>query len=275
MRRELRGRRMLITGASSGIGRALAEQAANDGCRLILAARSHDRLEELANRLTAKGADVVTVAADVTSADDRCRLEATVQERFGGLDVLVNNAGVCSFGHFASGTEEILRAVMEVNFFAPAELIRLFVPMLKNGVQPAVVNVSSMCGRRGMPAWPEYSASKFALSGLTEALSGELGIYDIDVLLIVPGLTQSELRNNMLRNDGRMKIEDDKGMKAEDVAVRILKAIRGNWRETVLGGEAKWILRINRWFPRLVDWLSARKVRKLYAAQNGSSPNCR
>ena len=110
----------------------------------------------------------------MTSDADRRRLLDAAVERFGGLDVLINNAGVASFGHFADCTEAILRQVMEVNFFAPAELIRLAIPILTRGRQPAIVNVASMCGRRGMPAWSEYSASKFALCGLTEALRGEL-----------------------------------------------------------------------------------------------------
>ena len=114
-----------------------------------------------------------------------------IRYRLGGLDVLINNAGVASFGHFAECTEVILRQVMEVNFFAPAELIRLAVPVLTRGRQPAVVNVASMCGRRGIPAWAEYSASKFALCGLSEALRAELVRFDVDVLLVLPGVTRS------------------------------------------------------------------------------------
>src|SRR5436305_6132456 len=195
MRRDLRGRRLLITGASGGIGRCLAEQAAQEGARVAVAARSRERLEQLAAALTARGADVLPVVADVTAEADRARLLDKVVERFDGLDVLVNNAGVGSWGHFSGSTEEILRQVMEVNFFAPAELIRMAIPVLTRGRQPAVVNVASMCGRRGMPAWPEYSASKFALCGLTEELRGELARFDIDVVMIVPGLPRSDQRN--------------------------------------------------------------------------------
>src|SRR5262245_37177175 len=156
---------------------------------------------------------------------------------------------------------------MEVDFFAPAELIRLAVPILVRGRQPAVVNVASMCGRRGMPAWPEYSASKFALCGLTEALRAELARFDIDVLLIVPGLTASELPTHLLRNDGRMKIEYARGQSPEKVAATILRSLSRNRTETVVGREARWILGVNRWLPRLVDWLVARRVRKLYASE--------
>jgi short-subunit dehydrogenase len=266
MVRELRGRRMLITGASSGIGRHLAEQAAEAGARVALAARSAGPLAELARSLTDRGLDAVAIPGDVSSPDDRRRLLDTAADRFGGLDVLVNNAGVGSWGHFAGSTEAILRQVMEVNFFAPAELMRLAVPVLVKGDRPAIVNVSSMCGRRGMPAWPEYSASKFALCGLSEALRGEFARFDIDVLLIVPGLTRSDLSRNLLRNEGRVKITFDRGQPTEAVAKLILAALRRNRAETVIGRDARWMVRINRWLPRLVDRLVARAVTRAYSS---------
>src|SRR6516164_3297039 len=231
MPRDLHGRRILITGSSGGIGRCLAEGAAARGARLVLAARSADKLQELAGRLSAQGAEVLAVPADVTSDADRRRLIGTAVERFGGLDVLVNNAGVGSFGHFAESSEAVLRQIMEVNFFAPAELIRLAVPHLQRGTQPAVVNVASMCGRRGLPAWPEYSASKFALCGMTEALRGEMARFDIDVLLILPGLTKSDLGRHLLRNEGKMKITFDTGMEPEEVAEGVLRALEANRTE--------------------------------------------
>src|SRR5436309_95322 len=193
MVRTLTGRRILITGASRGLGRALAERAARSGAALAVVARSADRLDSLADSLNAQGAKVAAIRADVTSDADRRRILATAVEELGGLDVLINNAGVASFGHFSTSSEEVLRQVMEVNFFAPAELIRLAVPILTQGEQPAIVNVASMCGRRGLPAWPEYSASKFALCALTEALRGEMVRFGIDVLLILPGLTHTEM----------------------------------------------------------------------------------
>jgi short-subunit dehydrogenase len=153
---------------------------------------------------------------------------------------------------------------MEVNFFAPAELIREAIPVLARGKNPAIVNIASMCGRRGLPAWTEYSASKFALCGLTEALRGEMARFDIDVLLVVPGLTQSELPKHLLRNDGRMKIDFQGGMAPQEVAAAVLQALRSNRTETVLGREARWMLRVNRFFPRLVDRLIAGRVHKLY-----------
>ncbi len=265
MVRDLRGLRLLITGASSGIGRCLAVQAARAGARVALAARSAGPLEAVVAELARDGHDAVAVPADITAAAERQHLLDTVTGRFGGLDVLINNAGVGSWGHFAGGTEAVLRQVMEVNFFAAAELIRLAVPALTHGRQPAVVNVASMCGRRGMPAWSEYSASKFALCGLTEALRGELARFDIDALLVVPGLTRSDLARHLLRSEGRYPIPYDKGMPPDDVAAAALDALRRNRTETVVGSDARWVLRVNRLWPRLVDRLLARRVRQLYA----------
>lgn len=265
MLRDLHHRRLLITGASSGIGRCLAEQASLLGARVAIAARSVDKIEELGRVLHKHTEEVLPIVADVTKPEDRRRLLDTVVDHFGGLDVLVNNAGVASFGHFADSSESIMRQVMEVNFFAPAELIRLAIPLLTKGQQPAVVNVASMCGRRGLPAWPEYSASKFALCGLTEALRGEMARFAIDVLLILPGLTRTDLGRHMLRNEGRMKIDFSAGMAPEDVARSILRAVQKNRTETVLGWEAKWMLRMQRFFPGLVNRLLVRKVGQLYA----------
>ena len=132
MTRELNGRRILITGASSGIGKALAEQLAPLGARLILAARSEDKLRALAAQLPSpsgkgaggEGAHLV-VPTDITTEADRQRVLEQAVEKFGGLDVLINNAGLASWAHFADSTEEILRQIMEVNFFAAAELIQI------------------------------------------------------------------------------------------------------------------------------------------------------
>jgi short-subunit dehydrogenase len=269
MRRDLHGLRALLTGASSGIGRALASQLAQAGARLVLTARSQDRLQETEKALIAAGLDVAAVTMDVTSDSQRRRALDFTLERLGGLDVLINCAGVGSFGHFVDCTPEVLRQVMEVNFFAPVELTRLAIPVLAQGRQPAIVNVASMCGRRGLPAWSEYSASKFALTGFSEALRAELVRFNIDVLVIQPGLTRSDLGSHLLCNSGRMRIDFENGMPPENVAAGIISALTKGKTETVLGREAKWMLWLNRWVPRIVDRLIARKVRQLYAEECG------
>lgn len=264
MGRDLTGKRTVLTGASSGIGRAVALELARHKARQVLVGRSEEELNQTRNAVRETGGEAHVVVADISSEADRQRIIDETVRLCGGLDLLINNAGVASWGHFSTSDEHVVREVMEVNFFAPVELIRLAIPHLTDGNEPAIVNVSSMCGRKAMPAWPEYSASKFALCGMTESLRGEMARFDIDVLLIVPGLTKTGLRDHMLRNEGKAKIDYEKGMEPEDVAYKIVKAIRRNWTETVIGSDAKWMLRVNRWFPRLLDYLIGRKVRKLY-----------
>jgi short-subunit dehydrogenase len=247
----------------------LAQQLGKLGARLALVARNEDKLAELAAELDSSGAEAWVLPADITRDEDRHRLLEQVKDRWAELDVLINNAGVASWAHFADSSEEILRQIMEVNFFAPAELIRLAIPLLVRGIQPAVVNVASMCGRRAMPAWSEYSASKYALCGLTEALRGELARFGIDVLLMVPGLTRSEFPKHFLLAQGRAKIDFDKGLPPERVAAAISAALTRNKTEKVIGSDARWLLLFNKFFPRLTNRLLARKVKKLYAEKSG------
>jgi NAD(P)-dependent dehydrogenase (short-subunit alcohol dehydrogenase family) len=266
MTRELTGKRVILTGASGGIGRATAAAFGAAGCRVALASRNGDALRALVADLPA--GEYVVAPADITNPDDRRRLVDAAVSAFGGLDILVNNAGIGSWGHFSTSTEDIARRVMEVNFFAPVELTRVALPHLENGVQPCVVNVTSMCGRKGMPAWPEYSASKFALVGMSEAWRGEFARFGVDTLTVVPGMTDSGFDKNWIRVDGKADLRFAEGMKPEEVAAGIVDAIRMNKTETVLGSEARRLLRFNRYFPRLTNWLIARKVKKLYAAGN-------
>ena len=265
MRRDLRQQRLLVTGASSGIGRQVAEQAARRGARVMLVARSSDKLDEAVRTLRAEGCDVLSHTADVTSPADRQGLVDAVKAQWGGLDVLFNVAGVSSFGHFLSGTEDVLRKIMEVNFFAPAEMMRICFPLLKDGNNPAVVNVASMCGRRALPAFGEYSASKFALVGLTEALRAEAVLHKVRFLLVLPGLTKTGLGATLLRNEGKMPLNFDDGMPVEEVGRGIIDALVRDRTETIMGWESHWILWMTRFFPRFVDWVIARRVRRLYA----------
>jgi len=271
MSRNLAGKRVVLTGASSGIGRALAGELARAGANLALAARSADKLDEAAGTLQGAGGKVVAIPTDLVVPEEREKLIRAAAEKLGGIDILINNAGVASWGHFANSDEAVLREVMEVNFFAPADLIRLAIPILTRGDEPAIVNVSSMCGRRGMPAWPEYSASKFALSGLSESLRSEMARFGIDVILAVPGMTRTNLREHMLRNEGKAKIDFEAGLPPEQVAAQIVRAIRRGKSEIVIGSDAKWMLRMHRWFPRLLDRLICRKVRRIYDSQESEA----
>lgn len=268
MRRQLNGARAIVTGASSGIGRAIAARLVKDGARVALASRSEGKLTDFAREIDPAGHNTLVVPADLAIPADRERLIQMVTQHWQGIDLLVNNAGIGSWGHFTTSSEAILRQIMEVNFFAPVELTRLAMPILEKGRSPVVVNVTSMCGRRGMPAWPEYSASKFAFVGLSEAWRAEFARFGVDVVTIVPGLTKSDLNRNLLRSEGRADLPFEKGMTPEQVAEGVIKAIQSNRTEIVLGSEAKWMLRINRFAPRILNRLIARKITRLYRSSD-------
>ena len=139
MKRTIGGKRIVVTGASGGIGRAIAENLAANGARVILAARNRDRLKELESSIRGNGGDAFVVPCDVTNPDDRQRLLAATVEHWGGLDGLINNAGVSAWGHFQTSNEALNRTIFEVNFFAPVELMRLCIPELTKGQQPFVL----------------------------------------------------------------------------------------------------------------------------------------
>jgi short-subunit dehydrogenase len=265
-RRNLHGLRMLITGASQGIGKALAEEAAGRGLKVLAAARTADLLRELQDRVRAEGGTLEIVQADVTSPADRQRMADAAAQHFGGLDVLVNNAGIGATGHFAEGAPDRLRKIMEVNFFGLTETTRACLPLLRQGNRPAVVNISSIAGKRGIPARGDYSASKFAVQGFSEALRCEVAKDGIDVLVVCPGLTQTNFSQNMIEQKARMALDHKRGKSAEDVARAVLKAIERGRDETRLACslEERLIFLVARFLPRLADRVAARKVRELF-----------
>jgi short-subunit dehydrogenase len=227
-------------------------------------ARSEDLLRELATEAKAAGGIVEAVHADITSPEDRQRMVEAALSHFGGLDVLVNNAGIGATGHFADCGPERLRAIMEVNFFALTETTRVFLPQLRRGNRPAIVNISSIAGKRGIPARSEYSASKFAVQGFSEALRAEMARFGIDVLVVCPGLTQTNFSKNMLEQKARLQLDHMRGMTAEAVAEATLRAIERGKNEVCLTLQGRLIALVNRFFPRLADRIAARRVRALF-----------
>ncbi len=263
-RRDIAGSRILVTGASQGIGLALAEEAARLGAQVLAVARNEKLLQELAVRVGARNQTLHAVVGDVTLPQDRERMVETVLARWGGLDILVNNAGIGATGHFAEVSPDRLRKIMEVNFFGMTEMTRVFLPMLKQGIRPAIVNVSSIAGKRGIPARSEYSASKFAVQGFSEALRAELAKDGIDVLVVCPGLTQTNFSQNMLEQKARMPMDHMRGMTADKVAHAILRSIEKGHHEVCLTAQGRLIVFMSRFFPRWADRIAARRVRGLF-----------
>lgn len=270
MRRDVRGRVVLVTGASRGIGRRVAERLTKLGAILALTARSVDDLTTLAAALKATGAQVEVFAGDLTKPEDRTRIVAQTAECFGRLDVLMNCAGVCSFGEFSSSSEEVVRKVLEVNFFAPVEMIRVAAPHLtrsfetaRDGWRPAIVNLASICGRWGIPSMSEHCASKHAFVGLTESLRGEFERFGIDVLLVLPGLVRSDdLQKHLLRNEGKIHLNFEGAQPSDEVADSVVRSLLNNRVERAVGFASWWVWFGKRMFPRGVRFFMQRKVWK-------------
>jgi short-subunit dehydrogenase len=263
-RRSIVDSRILITGASQGIGKSLAELAAARGGRVLAVARSDGLLRDLAEQVRGQGGTLHIAQGDITSPQDRQKMVEAARQLFGGLDILVNNAGIGATGHFADVSSERLRKIMEVNFFGLTEMTRTFLPLLKAGTRPAIVNISSIAGKRGIPARSEYSASKFAVQGFSEALRAELAKDGIDVIVVCPGLTQTNFSQNMLEQKALLKYDHLRGMTAEQVALATLRAIERGTHEVCLSFKGKLLVLVCRFFPRLADRIARRKVQSLF-----------
>ncbi len=257
-KRDIEGSRAVVTGASSGIGRAIALELARQGAKLILVARSGDKLGALADEIHNSGGHGLTLVGDITEDVVRRRVVEQAESEFGGLDILVNNAGISAHGRFRTASPERLRRIMDVNFFAAVELIRAALPLLESGRQPIVVNVGSILGHRGIPFNSEYCASKFALQGFSESLRAELAGQGIDVLVVSPGSTDTEMFEHLIEREEDLPWAGRRGVPAEHVARRTVRAIRLGRHEITPSWPGWMLVWLNRMAPRMVDRIMRR-----------------
>lgn len=258
MRRPLRNTRILLTGASAGIGESLAEQLVKAGSQLLITARRADRLEALAHSLRGAQYECAVLAGDITDPQHRAALRDWVQSHWQGLDVLINNAGVGAVGPFETADEARLRQVMEVNFFAPVELIRGMLPILKQGHAPAIVNISSVLGHRAVPNKGEYCASKFALHGISDALRSEFSAMGIDMILVSPSTTSSEFFDQLIAKEGDDSNLKSRPMTPQQVAKATIRALQRGKHEVILTPSGKALVWLDRLCPPLANYLISR-----------------
>jgi short-subunit dehydrogenase len=256
--RALEGCRTIVTGATSGIGRALVLELLRARAHVIATGRRKERLTALAGEAAALPGALEVVTGDITQPATRAALVTTAAERLGGLDALVNNAGVGVIRDFAQSEATQLRHLMEVNFFAAVELTRAALPLLRAGRTPLVVNVASILGHRGIPHYTEYCASKFALVGFSEALRAEVAGQGLDVLLVSPGTTQSEFFDSLAAEQPGVGSRGEGGVLPEDVARATVRAMRRGKHLIVPNRQGRILLWLNRLSPRLADALVAR-----------------
>lgn len=252
------GKRALVTGASSGIGRSIAVELARRGASVVLLARREEQLAETAALVENEGAVAVPVIGDVTEPSYRAAALAAAASRLGGLDILINNAGVSAHGRFHESSTARLRQIMEVNLFAAAELTHAAVPQLAAGSDPTVINLGSILGWRGAPHNSEYCASKFALRGFSEAVRPELRRLGVHVLHVSPGTVATPFFDHLIDKQGELPWGARRGESPRRVARVALDAAARRRNEVTIGVAAWWLVWLSRHTPWLLDYAMRR-----------------
>ncbi len=248
----------VVTGASSGIGRCLCELLCQQGANVVAVARRAERIASLQESV-GQGT-IIPIVGDITEEVVRKRIvEAAADTRGGEVDLLVNNAGIGAIGPFADATPERLRRVMEVNFFAPAELTRELIPHLRRGRESVICNISSVLGHRAVADKSEYCASKFALHGWSDSLRAELALDGIQVTLISPSTTRSDFFDSLIETDSEQQSASVGSWPPERVAKKTLSAIRARRSEVILSFAGKALVYGDRIAPPLMNAILARR----------------
>lgn len=223
----LDGRVAVVTGASSGIGRATAVAFADAGAKVAALGRRQDRLKDLVSEIEASGGDAIALPGDVTDEAEATRLVEEAVAHYGRLDILLNAAGMTQVGRVEGAITADWREVHAVNFWAALYTSRAAIPTMKEQGGGDIVNISSTAGRRAAgPTFGPYSTSKFALTALNEGLRQEVGLAGIRVSIIEPGATNTEIshaiKDSKVREGTRAHLSKDGAMQPEDVAASIL-----------------------------------------------------
>jgi dehydrogenase/reductase SDR family protein 7B len=260
---------VIITGGSSGIGRALAFEFGRNGSRVVITGRQEAPLRQTSDELRAAGIENHYVVADVRQETDNQRTVEETIRVFGRIDVLVNNAGITMRGLCADTRAEVFRTVMDINFFGTLYATQAALPYLKES-RGSIVGISSIAGYRGLPVRSGYSASKFAMNGFLEALRTELLPDGVHVLTACPGFTASNIRFSSLDKDGNAtgdSMRDESGMmSAEEAARQIYRATVRRKRELILTAQGKLTVFVNKW---LAGWAD-KQVYQTLAKEKGS-----
>lgn len=263
-RRELAGRAVVITGGAGGIGRALARRFGAEGSKVALVDLASSPLEEARKELEDAGVQVVAVACDITDVEQVQSTMAAVRGAFGGIDVLINNAGIVHRSAFSKTKPEVFRRVMEVNLFGALHCTQACLPDLiaRRGL---IIAVSSIAGLAPLYGRSGYSASKHAMHGLFESLGAELASQGVGVLMVCPSFVDTGLEASTLGDDGsqvaRPRSKVGRLGDPDDVAVAVVKAARSGRRRLVLTPVGKTSALLSRLAPGLYERLMIRSLR--------------
>ncbi|CAL1519193.1 SDR family oxidoreductase [Chitinophaga sp. MM2321] len=254
MKTYFQNKTVIITGGSSGIGKALVATLLQMGASVAVCGRKQPALSALQNEIN--HANLFTFVADVSvEADCKSFIENSI-ERFGKIDILINNAGISMRAMFRDLDLSVLKSLMDINFWGTVYCTKYALPAILAS-KGTIVGVSSIAGYRGLPARTGYSASKFAMQGFLEALRTECLHTGVNVMWVCPGFTSSNIRNTALNPQGQTQSEtplnEDKLMSAEAVSIAIAKAIVKRKRTLVLTTQGKLTVLLSKLFPGLLD----------------------
>ena len=264
-KQKLQLKRILFTGASSGICHALAQQLVATGNEILVVARRESRLKSLQEATKEYSGTIHCLAGDITCGDFRVEMIQWIDTNWDStLDILINNAGIGSHQAFADSKPDYLQQLMDVTVIAPLELIRGHLQHLRRSPSPVICNVGSVLGHVALPGNSEYCASKFALHGFTDALRVELSNEQIDVVLVSPSTTKTEFFDSLLA--GPQASKSNKGMSVQVVARKIVRAIEKGTRESILS----WKSLIGIWQDRIFPSLTSRQLARWYHRKSKS-----
>ncbi|QMU29175.1 SDR family oxidoreductase [Adhaeribacter radiodurans] len=249
---------VVITGSTSGIGKACAFAFGEAGAKVVISGRDAVKLKSTADELTQKGIICRAVQSDVSQEADAQNLISETIQQFGKLDILINNAGISMRALFQNLDLAVIKQVMDINFYGTVYATKYALPYILES-KGSVIGISSIAGYRGLPGRTGYSASKFAMQGFLEALRTEVMHQGVHVMVACPGFTASNIRNTALNAQGNVQGEspraEEKMMTAEEVATRILKATQKRQREVIMTTQGKLTVFLNKWLPGLTDKL--------------------
>ena len=256
---DLKQKVVVITGASSGIGKACAEAFAIRGANLVLAARKYKTLCEIRDELKQKyQIQVIAIDCDVSKEEDCKNLIEEAVKTFKCIDILVNNAGISMRALFKDVDLSVLKRVMDVNFLGIVYCTKYALPEIQK-TRGTIIGISSVSGYKGTPGRIGYAASKFAMNGFLDALRIENLKTGVHVMTVCPGFTATNIRNAMLTNDGSelgvSPRDENKMMTVESVANIIVQGVIKRKREIILTFEGKLTVILNKCFPSLTDKL--------------------
>lgn len=247
---------VIITGGSSGIGKAMAEKFGREGSKILITGRNKEELARATEELRKKGITIQSFQADVSVEEDNRKMAEEAIKHYGTIDVLINNAGISMRALFSEVDIAVVKKVMDINFYGVLYATKYCLPEITKN-KGSIVGISSIAGFRGLPGRTGYSASKFALNGFLEVLRTELLKTGVHVLTACPGFTASNIRKRSLTKDGSQQGEsprqEEKMMTAEECAEHIYNATAKRKRTLVLTTQGKLAVFLNKWLPGLAD----------------------